>query len=303
MRARNCTFESKSMRGNPPRLMFLCCWIFRFLVPTTSTAAVMAYLVDTSRRRYSVATWRNRPFRPQVTLNAVAAVTVCKEDLLNLLQDTPSGRATPSRLTEQILGMIRQLEGKCPTSDDKVLSSLSGSWELLWTAQDPERPETKRAFTSWINPLENQSYSNNPEGRSNPFLPIQIQNRLEKIGLISTIPARRSTQAIDLKSGLIRNIVAINLGAGRGSSAQQRRASLTVTVKFTPAEADPRRVNVKFESCRISIPGTPIEWNFPLGIIGPTGWLRTVYIDDDLRVTRGHKGSVFVLCRPRRAVV
>ena len=228
----------------------------------------------------------------------MSAVTTGKKDLLELVQAIPSGRATSQRLTAQILEKVRQLERICPTPEDQLLSKLAGSWELLWTAQDPDRPETQRFATSWINPLENQSYSNNPEGRSNPFLPVELQNRLEKLGLVSSATSRRSTQVIDVKTGLIRNVVAIQLG--RNTS---RRASLTVVVKFTPVEADPRRVNVKFEACRVSVPGTPIDWNFPLGLIGPTGWLRTVYIDDDLRVTRGHKGSVFVLCRPRRAAV
>jgi len=229
-------------------------------------------------------------------LCAIDAITVCKNELLSLVRGTPSGMPTPKDLTDQILSNVRQLEFKCPTPDDQVAQRLQGSWELLWTAQDPQSPETNRLFSSWINPLENQSYSNNPEGRASPLLPIELQNRLEKAGLISSTPVR-STQSIDLTSGLIRNIVAVDLGPSR------RRASLTVTVRFAPVLSDPRRVNVKFDACRVSIPGTPIQWNFPLGLAGPTGWLRTVYIDDELRVTRGHKGSVFVLSRPRRASV
>jgi len=225
-------------------------------------------------------------------------MAACKDELLSLVKGAPSGLPTPRDLTNQILNNVRQLEGKCPTSDADIAKRLQGSWELLWTAQDPESPETNRFLSSWINPLENQSYSNNPEGRSNPFLPTEIQNRLEKAGLVSSTPIR-STQSIDLEKGLIRNVVAIDLNQW----GQRRRASLTVNVRFLQDMADLRRVNVKFDACKISIPGTPVQWNFPLGVAGPTGWLRTVYIDDNLRVTRGHKGSVFVLSRPRRAAV
>ena len=238
--------------------------------------------------------------RSPTALGAIDAITVCKNELLSLVRKTPSGLPTPSNLTQRILYNVRQLEVKCPTPDEQIAKSLNGSWELLWTAQDPKSPETKRLFSSWINPLENQSYSNNPEGRANPMLPIEIQNRMERAGLISSTPIR-STQSIDLTSGLIRNIVAVDLLGRRNN--RRRRASLTVTVRFAPVLADPRRLDVKFEACRISIPGTPVQWNFPLGLAGPTGWLRTVYIDDELRVTRGHKGSVFVLSRPRRASV
>jgi hypothetical protein len=75
---------------------------------------------------------------------------------------------------------------------------------------------------------------------------------------------------------------------------------VAVDVDFRPDPSDPRRVNVKFRSCAVRVPTwfPSKELKFPLGIAGPTGWLRTVYLDEDLRVTRGHKGSVFVLRRP-----
>jgi hypothetical protein len=46
----------------------------------------------------------------------------------------------------------------------------------------------------------------------------------------------------------------------------------------------------KIDSCRLKASKLPVDWNPPLvGIIGPTGWLKTVYIDDKMRVTRGPK--------------
>lgn len=60
-----------------------------------------------------------------------------------------------------------------------------------------------------------------------------------------------------------------------------------------------RQIDVKFNSCRFTISNTPgMDVTIPLpGIIGPTGWLRTLYVDDKLRITHGHKGSVFILFR------
>jgi PAP_fibrillin len=176
---------------------------------------------------------------------------------------------------------------------------------------------------SFTSPLENQSYSNNPNGRLNPVLPRPIQDRLEKMGIISTNNNGdltnnifRSTQTIDLKKRRVRNIVTFsvpsfslsdlssystsvsNQNSSSQSRTQQRRASLTVDIDFTPVPSNPRRIHVKFQSCRVVIPDTPIDVVFPLGFIGPTGWLQTNYVDDKLRITRGHKGSVFVLKRP-----
>jgi hypothetical protein len=284
-----------------------------------------------------------------------------KEVLFDLiLNQTPPGQATSTVVTRQILQQIQSMS--CPTPDQAIIPALAGSWELLWTAQDPSQPESQRWNNRILNPIENQSFSNNPEGggsdsnsrgRSNPFLPMGVQNVLEQWGVVdpSTTTTRRSTQVIDIKTRTIRNIVSIQLNTKQQQQQQQqrhptsllapffrkasisssssssptppRRISLTVTVKFTPVQSDPRRVNVKFTECRISIPFSWAsslfslssskdtkspkqnnwEYTFPLGLLGPTGWLRTIYIDDTLRITRGHKGSVFVLTRPRRATV
>ena len=153
-------------------------------------------------------------------------------------------------------------------------------------------------------PLENQSYSNNPNGRSNPVLPQPIQDRLEKMGVIQQdADPIRSSQAIDLKKRQVRNIVTFTLPplfSFPGRRNKPSKATLTVTVDFQPNNQDSRKIDVKFQACRVVITNTPVDANIPLGIIGPTGWLRTGYIDETMRITRGHKGSVFVLSRPSK---
>ena len=229
-------------------------------------------------------------------------MTACKDELLSLVQNAPSGQATPRRLTQKILSCVRLLETKSPTSQEDSLQMIQGPWELLWTAQDPSSPESKR---NWIiNPIENQSYSNNPEGRSNPFLPLEIQDALEKMGWVSSSgspsnPNVRSTQTIS--GELVRNIVAFNVGSGGTNNS--KRASVTLDIQARPDIFDERRINVRFDRCRVAIPSLRIDFDFRLGWLGPMGWIQNVYVDEDLRVTRGHKGSVFVLTRPRRAAV
>jgi len=203
-----------------------------------------------------------------------------------------------------------------------------------------------------ISPLENQSYSNNPRsssslggqgggggggGRMNPVLPREIQDQLERFGIIDTTTTTtsrsssssgnnnsksdndtvKSTQFIDVKRGKVRNVVSfvvpaftplrfvnlVPLFRSSSTSYQQRRrqqrASLTIDIDFWPDNDIPNRVKVKFQSCRIVLPQSPIDVTLPLpGFVGPTGWLQTNYMDDTLRITRGHKGSVFILKRP-----
>jgi PAP_fibrillin len=152
-------------------------------------------------------------------------------------------------------------------------------------------------------PLENQSYSNNPNGgggRLNPVLPRAAQDQLERLGLIRVdqeLSNVKSTQSIDIQRRRVRNVVTFAIPSFI-DAATTRRASLTVDIEIIPDSVDLRRVNVKFIACRLVVPRSPIDINLPLGFLGPTGWLKTNYIDDELRITRGHKGSVFVLQRP-----
>lgn len=221
-----------------------------------------------------------------LTENA-AEDTPPKVRLQELLAQAPPNRPTPHALTRKILATIQTLE--CPTSDEDILPNLAGSWDLLWTTQDRASPEANsNIFRSWINPLENQAYSNNPQGRSNPFLPQRVQDRLENLGVVRSTPTQ-STQTIDIDQGRVRNVVAFTF--------RERRAALTVDISFEPVDA--RKIAVQFQACRLVVPGTPIDAILPLGFLGPSGWLRTDYMDENLRITRGHKGSVFVLTRSR----
>mmetsp|Transcript_18751 Transcript_18751/g.26445 ORF Transcript_18751/g.26445 Transcript_18751/m.26445 type:complete len:315 (+) Transcript_18751:2-946(+) len=253
-----------------------------------------------------------------------------KQQLMELLEQVPANQKSSTELTSKILKIVQEIEMYNNNKDDAdsssssviadkdVLSSLAGNWQLLWTAQDKNSQEWKvlQPWKTWINPLENQSYSNNPTGsrssdeeggggRSNPILPQNVQDNLEKMGIIVPQPNTsgvRSSQGIDLKKKRVRNVVSFEIHSltTRGNNNTNRntkKATLVVDVGFQPNSTDLRRIDVKFESCRVTIQDSPIDFTIPLGMIGPTGWLRTVYIDDTIRITRGHKGSVFILSR------
>ena len=237
------------------------------------------------------------------------------DELLELLETVPSNRPTPRSLTDTILEAVRDLEEDCPTEDRFVLSELSGSWELLWTAQD--RSSQQFLEGGWanrlINPLENQSYSNNPfvatNGRANPVLPRELQDALERTGILEATsssssdgstttgaaPPIRSSQGIDLRRKRVRNVVNVQI-----RKSFSVRGSLVVDVAFEANPDDQRRIDVKFDACRLIVQNPKVDQKFPLGVLGPRGWLRTGYIDDRIRITRGHKGSVFILSRTRK---
>ena len=235
--------------------------------------------------------------------------------LLSLLDSVPSNIPTQRSLTSKILDSVKQLEDTCPTPEDLVLSELSGNWELLWTAQDPSSEQFRI-----LNPLENQSYSNNPfrgnnswlfgddstssEGRANPVLPREIQDVLERTGILEAaggtkVAPIRSSQGIDLRRKKVRNVVNVTF-----KRPFPVKGSIIVDLDFEPYPQDKRRVDVKFDSCRLVLQTIKFDQTFPLGFFGVKGWLKTVYVDDRIRITRGHKGSVFILSRTakRRSV-
>lgn len=116
------------------------------------------------------------------------------------------------------------------------------------------------------------------------------------MGIVQQAASTRSSQFVDLKKQRVRNVVSFQV-----SSLLKKRITLVVDIQFTANSQDARRIDVKFESCLISIPDIkPLKKiKIPLGFIGPRGWLSTQYIDDDFRITRSHKGSVFVLIRAK----
>ena len=174
-----------------------------------------------------------------------------KTHLLELLASVPKNKSTPRDLTNQILEAVKRLESEYPTPESDVLPLIAGNWELIWTAQDSLSLTERRLdnLFGFINPLENQSYSNNP-GRSNPILPRQIQVGLEEAGVLSERGDNSavSTQAIDLKRGRIRNVVAFEVNNPtpilRSRDDRKTKGFVTVDVLGSPNPSDGRRIDV-----------------------------------------------------------
>lgn len=291
------------------------CYLISLLVPSHGVRGLITIpsnIVECRHNRLHPLFSNDNRLQPSDVMDLNDQRLTTKNDLLDAIGSTPSNEPTSQAKTKEIMQLARDLESQCPTPEADVLENLSGSWELLWTAQDRSQKDPKQLgpFRDFINPLENQSYSNNPNGvgRANPFLPLGIQQKLEDMGIVgqhapssSSSDPVRSSQNIDLKRQKVRNVVSFSVPfLASSSQSRQPKASLTVTIDFKPNFEDKRKIDVKFQECRLFLPNTPIDAVIPLGIIGPTGWLRTGYIDDSIRITRGHKGSVFVLARPNK---
>ena len=100
------------------------------------------------------------------------------------------------------------------------------------------------------------------------------------------------------------------------NTVEQEFGTVRVEGAFRPSESEPTRAIVGFDTCDITIDeksnqfgfGTTLSLGFvfsALSLVRGTkdnGWLETTYLDEELRIGRGNKGSMFVLTRDRNAV-
>ena len=97
------------------------------------------------------------------------------------------------------------------------------------------------------------------------------------------------------------------------NTVEQEFGMVRVEGSFRPSTSVPTRAIVAFDTAAISLDiilGRGLELNLgfvfsALGAIKGTkdnGWLETTYLDDQLRIGRGDKGTMFVLTRALDAV-
>ena len=123
----------------------LCALVGLFLVPLESSMAFsvahksQAVAKDPSiqvrQHQYSSSTLYYRDEDGNEESPESSASSICKDQLLHLLNQVPSNAPTSRRLTRDILNKVEELETLCPTPEDEVLGKLGGNWELQWTAQ------------------------------------------------------------------------------------------------------------------------------------------------------------------------
>ena len=194
--------------------------------------------------------------------------------LLSLLPLTPLPSKAPSILAKEITQTVRELEQRCPTPDAELQEKLNGEWELLWVSN--LEPETSFSTT------KNEKEEPSPSGSSNNHLPLSF-DRLQQLGHVA-----KATQSVDFVGRTLSNVMAIG---------NDNMGSIQIDISFSPSLADERCIIIKCETFRLRFGGGFPSLSIPLGPVGPVGWLKTTYIDQNIRIARGNLGSVFILKR------
>lgn len=220
-------------------------------------------------------------------------ITSLKKALVDSFYGTDRGLKATSETRAEIVELITQLEAKNPTpAPTEALTLLNGKWILAYTSFAGLFPLLSRGtlplvkveeisqtidsenFTvqnsvQFSGPLATTSISTNAkfEVRS----PKRVQIKFQE-GIIST---PQLTDSIELPENVEFLGQNIDLTPFKGliTSVQDTASTVAKTISSQPP--------LKF-----SIPNSNAE-----------SWLLTTYLDEDLRISRGDAGSIFVLIK------
>ncbi|XP_031279143.1 plastid-lipid-associated protein, chloroplastic-like [Pistacia vera] len=223
----------------------------------------------------------------------VTEIDNLKKALVDSFYGTDRGLTATSETRAEIVELITQLEAKNPTpAPTEALALLNGKWILAYTSFSGLFPLLSRgslqlarveeisqtidseSFTvqnsiRFSGPLATTSFSTNAkfEVRS----PKRVQIKFEE-GIIGT---PQITDSIVLPDNVEFLGQKIDLAPLKGlfTSVQDTASSVAKTISSQP------------------------PFKFPISNSNAQSWLLTTYLDEELRISRGDAGSVFVLIK------
>mmetsp|Transcript_160041 Transcript_160041/g.282176 ORF Transcript_160041/g.282176 Transcript_160041/m.282176 type:complete len:443 (+) Transcript_160041:78-1406(+) len=234
---------------------------------------------------------------------AEAAREEAKKELLSFVTGTEGGKKATEDELLAVASLMRPLERNNPTSDPAASPLVSGKWALLYTGASKRTDEARKAKEGLVGSAVSEFTRSRdpdiprweePSGNSSGT----PTGRLLTTATNQVIDNRGNFQDIDAENGRVVNRAEIALFGVKFSIAIEGRCELVPSEK-TGGQA--KRLNVNFE--RVSVQNEQGEalLQVPLTWVnngeGPFGYVDTTYLDEDLRLGRGDKGSIFVTAR------
>jgi len=250
---------------------------------------------------------------------APATVEQRKRRLVQLCARTDRGKSATPEVAAEIESIVAALEAVNPTKDPAVNKELlTGKWSLLYTGASAEdaakRAELEGAIGSALTEVSGSS-GNVAKKRDDDDDVVAGSSsdggggggggglgEEEKGGDAKPMGRTISTfsgDAVDNR-GNFQDIDAFKGDVLNRAELAAFGVPLEVEIVASCTAVDPRRLAVAFRKVRVTLGSLP-TLTIPLGWVndgrGPEGWLDTTYLDDDMRLGRGDKGSTFVTVR------
>jgi hypothetical protein len=210
-------------------------------------------------------------------------------------------------LRAELVDLLPLLKEANPTPDPARSEKINGVWVLLATVPNAARREQKRTpLQAALAAAYDFFYERVPiiagsaVGKKGAAAVVAASKQRSGGGgdnnkpssssssAKSAVRARGNFQTFDVSKGIVRNRAAFEAFGKPGE----------VNVDGTAKVLSGERLEATFLTADLRW-GDGVRVPFPIGAFRPTGWVDTLYLDDDVRVSTGDKGSVFVARRAR----
>eukprot|EP00977_Amphora_coffeiformis_P016322 scaffold5017_cov171-Amphora_coffeaeformis.AAC.11 len=199
------------------------------------------------------------------------------------------------RISNKTIKHSRKLETTAPAPDTILTTDanqIDGTWYLQYTSPsevgDPDEfPDAWKPVNAaeGVANIETRAFKENQGAISAQGIKVETANRVVK-------------QSIDAAKARVTNEISLDWG------------DIVVGGRFRKSESVPYRAVVSFDQADIFLTSQlKISLGWLFAIIAATrggnkenGWLETTFIDNDIRIGRGNKGTLFVLTRDPSAV-
>lgn len=206
--------------------------------------------------------------------------------------------ATPAQQTAA-LQLVRALETAQPPPADLLTNpgksqALNGTWFLQYTS--PSEIESVSSAEEEV-PLWKPDGDPTEGAAKIETRKFNARGSISAAGVTVDASNRQIEQIFDVKTQQVINRVFTDWGV------------ITVSGRFRVSSQVPNRAVVAFETAKIQVGKfVTLDLGFVFGILSflrqsnESGWLETTFLDDEMRIGRGNKGTMFVLTRDRNAV-
>eukprot|EP00879_Flechtneria_rotunda_P008718 GHRR01009132.1.p1 GENE.GHRR01009132.1~~GHRR01009132.1.p1 ORF type:complete len:272 (+),score=87.99 GHRR01009132.1:82-897(+) len=250
--------------------------------PTASTAPLRTNkLIESHAARIGL------PSRRQlILLHATAASKTSRADLKAELVQTvtrlnSAAEADDPTLQACLLQLVQQLAAVNPTLRPAESALINGRWALLYTLPDKAKGDVKR---DPLNIALAASYD-----FFYKYVPIIAGSAVgSKASSRQAMKVRGQFQTFDTQQGWVGNQARFEFWGKDGVINVDGPASVVRTANGERIEATFKEAELNWGDLRIP---------FPIGAFSPSGYIDTVYLDEDLRISKGDKGSIFIARR------